>query len=408
LSFNALQLNRDYAYGAVTDNQLRSLVRAGLIATNLNLSTAARLVDPYNSTADLNERARSWLHVNCSNCHRQHAGGSVLIFMNYDAKPAQTRLTEPPTQGSLGINGAHVVSPGDPLHSALFCRISTTGPGHMPHIGSRLVDVAGSALIYDWIKQLPPPYLVALTNDVPKPPSEPDFANLETRAKSCVQQSSNQRGETIDQLLATVSGVLILVHEIDAKTFDGSTRGEIIDRAAAHPNPMVRDLFDRFLPDDKRVKRLGPNIKPDQILALTGRAANGKKVFFQEGGVQCTQCHIIQGQGRNFGPDLSQIGRKYSRSQLLDNILFPSKVIDPAFVAYSVETTSGLSYSALIIRKSATELVMKDANLAEIKLPMSEVKSMQAQALSSMPEGLLQNLTAQEAADLIEFLVNLK
>jgi len=156
------------------------------------------------------------------------------------------------------------------------------------------------------------------------------------------------------------------------------------------------------------VKRLGTDFKPDEILALKGDAARGEKVFFTEGGVQCFLCHRVRDRGRDFGPDLSRIGQKYTRAQLLDSVLNPSKAIDPAFATYQVETKNDLSYSGLLVRKSSDEVVLKDANLNEVHVKVSEMKTLESSKVSAMPEGLLQSLTAQEAADLVEFLSSLR
>ena len=67
-----------------------------------------------------------------------------------------------------------------------------------------------------------------------------------------------------------------------------------------------------------------------------------------------------------------------------------------------------MNYSGFILRKTADEVVMKDSNLNEVHVKLDDVRTMQPSKTSAMPEGLLQNLTAQEAADLLEFLGSLR
>ena len=124
--------------------------------------------------------------------------------------------------------------------------------------------------------------------------------------------------------------------------------------------------------------------------------------------MQCSRCHRINGEGTDFGPDLSQIARKYDRTLILEDILFPSKSIEPNFIAYSIETKDDLSYAGLILKRTAEEIVLKDSNAKEIRLRADDVKSVQAQSLSVMPELLLQALTAQNVADLLEYLSTLR
>ena len=61
----------------------------------------------------------------------------------------------PPAHGSFGLKDARLVVPGAPERSVLLHRMTLTGLGRMPHIGSRVVDEQGVRLVRDWILQLP-------------------------------------------------------------------------------------------------------------------------------------------------------------------------------------------------------------------------------------------------------------
>jgi len=176
----------------------------------------------------------------------------------------------------------------------------------------------------------------------------------------------------------------------------------------ASPDAQIRDLFERFIPDEQRVKRLGSAIKPEQILMLKGDAARGKELFFKSSGLQCVNCHRIAGTGSTLGPDLSEIGKKYSRGQILESILEPSKFIDPTYVAYLVETNDGKVFTGLLASKSAKEIVLKTIGDKEMRLPANTVSALVPQQKSLMPELLLRDVTVEQAADLVEFLASLK
>ena len=154
---------------------------------------------------------------------------------------------------------------------------------------------------------------------------------------------------------------------------------------------------------------------------MKGDAGRGKEIFFGPGGAApaaaaagspvtsagaglCRQCHKVDGQGEELGPDLSHVGTKYDRAALLDNILNPSKTIDPKYVTYLVKTSKGEIYTGLLVERTDREVVLKDPQRQVIRIPATEVTKMTPQAISSMPEGLLGSLTAQQAADLIEYL----
>jgi len=351
-----------------------------------------QLANPYDLRLPLAERARSWLHVNCAGCHRFGAGGGVPAQLNYELSLEQTRtLDVKPTRGDFGILGARVIAPGDPYRSVLFYRISTEGSGRMPHLGSRLADEAGLQLLRDWIRSLPS-----------GPDHDPDVAAARRLATQNSTLLSRCRGETgrdaMPNLLAGMSGCLTVLGEVT----DPALRAEFARAAAAHTNLLVRDLFQRLLPPEQRRRTLGTDLSPQTILARAGDAARGEELFL--GAAQCARCHTCAGAGRAFGPDLTGLARKYSRVQLLEQILDPSKVIAPEYKTTMVTLRDDTELTGFVLRRTATEIVLRDESLTEHHVPLAKVRETRESTFSSMPEGLLAPMTAQEAADLLEFL----
>src|SRR6185503_11226965 len=149
-------------------------------------------------------------------------------------------------------------------------------------------------------------------------------------------------------------------------------------------------------------ERLGLSIKPEKILALKGDAERGRALFANPG-LQCAKCHRVQPGKETVGPDLSKIAAKYTRAQLLESILEPSKTVDPNFVAWIVQLKSGDVLNGIISSRTDAEIVLKDAE-KETRVPLSSIERRVQQQKSLMPESLLQHLTAQEAADLLAYL----
>jgi putative heme-binding domain-containing protein len=131
-------------------------------------------------------------------------------------------------------------------------------------------------------------------------------------------------------------------------------------------------------------------------------------LFVESSALQCAKCHRVGATGSTLGPDLTQVGKKYSRAQVLENILEPSKNIEPPYVTYIVETKAGLVHTGILARKDGREVVLRTADDKEVRIPADKVAGMVAQKKSIMPEQLLRDLTAEQAADLLEFLVSLK
>ena len=107
----------------------------------------------------------------------------------------------------------------------------------------------------------------------------------------------------------------------------------------------------------------------------------------------------MDGLGREYGPDLRNLGRKYTRAQVLEQIILPSKIIAPEFKTYFITLRDDTELTGFIVRRTAGELVLRKEDLIERRVKADDVKQTRESALSSMPEGLLAPLTAQEAAD---------
>jgi putative heme-binding domain-containing protein len=146
----------------------------------------------------------------------------------------------------------------------------------------------------------------------------------------------------------------------------------------------------------------------EAILALTGDAARGRQLFLEAAGVQCKNCHKLGDAGKALGPDLTTIGKKLDRAKLLESILQPSLTIDPQFATYLVETESGLVHTGLLVRRTDAEVVLKSADGKELSIPAADISRLAPQQKSLMPDLLLQEMTAQQVADLLELLAGLK
>jgi uncharacterized repeat protein (TIGR03806 family) len=152
------QLNRNFTYPGTgrTRNQLATLEAVGLFSAALPASPAnlAALPSPSDAAHTLTERARSYLHANCSNCHRPGVGTPASIDLRYDTTLASSGACAPPILGNLGVPGANIITPGNPASSVLYLRMSTRGANQMPPLASALVDTDGAALIAGWIQSM--------------------------------------------------------------------------------------------------------------------------------------------------------------------------------------------------------------------------------------------------------------
>jgi len=144
-----------------------------------------------------------------------------------------------------------------------------------------------------------------------------------------------------------------------------------------------------------------------ELLAMKGDARRGVEVFSRET-VGCAKCHVVNGQGVDFGPALSEIGSKLPKDALLEAILDPSAGISFGFEAWSVETKAGEEFFGLIVSETGEDVSVKTVGGAVTKVKKADLARRQQSKLSIMPAGLQQTMTVQELADLLEFMASLK
>ena len=98
-----------------------------------------------------------------------------------------------------------------------------------------------------------------------------------------------------------------------------------------------------------------PQVNRDEILASQlkdekgGDAAAGRPLFEE----RCGVCHRFGGLGKDVGPDLSTITSRFKKKDVLESILWPSRVISDQYQAEMFELNDGKIVSGLIVRETA-------------------------------------------------------
>jgi uncharacterized repeat protein (TIGR03806 family) len=151
------QLNRNHTYplaggGGATRHQLTVLEGLGFFSAPL-VTPSPQLEPPFGGGA-LELRARSWLHANCSGCHRAGMGQGPADFRYTRTFKETNTCNVMPQNGDLGISGAMLISPGAPLQSIVSRRVHSLDAARMPPLATSVVDTAGVALIDQWITSL--------------------------------------------------------------------------------------------------------------------------------------------------------------------------------------------------------------------------------------------------------------
>ena len=144
-----------------------------------------------------------------------------------------------------------------------------------------------------------------------------------------------------------------------------------------------------------------------ELLKLRADSINGEKVFFRQA-PGCSTCHQVKGKGAQVGPDLSEIGTKLGKDALFESILDPSAGISVGYETYGLQLKSGDEAYGLLTSDSTDEVAIKDLKGIVTRYKKSEIASRRQLKTSIMPTGLQQAMTAQEFADLLDYLSSLK
>jgi putative membrane-bound dehydrogenase-like protein len=173
----------------------------------------------------------------------------------------------------------------------------------------------------------------------------------------------------------------------------------------------LRDEASKILPLP-RTKSGKPLPPLGEIIRRDGDAARGQAVFFRAtadtGTLACSACHRVQGRGQWIGPDLSTIGSKYGKDELLRSILNPSAAIGYNYRTAVLATTTGQILSGLPVEDTADHVTLKTAEGKRVVVPRSEIDERSVSEISLMPEGLAETMGEQDVVDLLAFLTTLK
>jgi mono/diheme cytochrome c family protein len=152
LGIEALQLDDDYEYSTGrTANQLMTLQHIGIVDGEAPSGVVG--MPALTGDAPVEQRARAYLHANCSMCHRPSATGGGAGDLRYSVSDPNLCNVEP-ERGDLGVAEAKLVVPGHPEQSVVPLRMRSTERERMPPVSSLVVDDEGVALIEEWIDSL--------------------------------------------------------------------------------------------------------------------------------------------------------------------------------------------------------------------------------------------------------------
>ena len=102
-----------------------------------------------------------------------------------------------------------------------------------------------------------------------------------------------------------------------------------------------------------------------------------------------------------------EIGKRSKANELVESILKPSAKIAQGFETYTFELADGRVFTGFVVSEGAAAVLIRDATGVQRELKQSAIESRQRQNQSAMPDGVVNNLTPEQLADLIAYLQSL-
>lgn len=216
-----------------------------------------------------------------------------------------------------------------------------------------------------------------------------NWKGLTPEARKSATEVALGRKDRLGPLLEALAAGKIPAEDIDPgqrARLLGSTDRAIASAAretlGAASKGIDAKLFDRFKP----------------ALALQGDHTKGAATFKK----LCIGCHKAGGEGAEVGPNLASV-RNRPREQVLQDILFPNTSFAPQYHQYVVATTDGKLLTGLLASSNAAGYTIRRQGGEEVTVLRKDVDELSDTRVSLMPEKLLDGLSPQDVANLLEF-----
>lgn len=129
----------------------------------------------------------------------------------------------------------------------------------------------------------------------------------------------------------------------------------------------------------------------------------GEKVYEKAG---CQKCHRRSQLGQAFGPDLTSLGWRRQKKEILQAILFPSHDLNEEYPSVVVVLKDGRTLNGVLSSGAEGMMSVVSNTAVREEFPRTEIEKIVNQKISNMPEGTLEPLTLDEIKALFAYLTS--
>ncbi|MBI1786905.1 MAG: c-type cytochrome [Acidobacteria bacterium] len=139
--------------------------------------------------------------------------------------------------------------------------------------------------------------------------------------------------------------------------------------------------------------------------ALPGDPSRGARVYQAQA---CAACHIVQGKGGGFGPELTEIGARRSAAYLRESLVSPAAAAPDYFLWVEAITADSRKIRGIRLNEDSFTIQLKDAGQAFHSLRKDSLKELRRLFEESPMPSYEKMLSSTELDDLVAYLASLK
>lgn len=174
--------------------------------------------------------------------------------------------------------------------------------------------------------------------------------------------------------------------------------------AAKEPEKAI--TIPKVDPDDpNQIANLEYDAVLSRVMPVTGDPDAGKQLFAAQ---SCIHCHTYQDGQQPKGPHLVDISKRYKKDELIESTVAPSKKIAQGFDTWAFLMDDGNIHTGFVVSESAETVIVRGNNGISRELLQDNIERRVKRETSMMPDGIVDNLTPEQLADLIAYLQSLR
>jgi cytochrome c oxidase cbb3-type subunit III len=169
---------------------------------------------------------------------------------------------------------------------------------------------------------------------------------------------------------------------------------------------------------DEEIWQIITYIRSQEVKAHStsiGNAAHGKSLFY--GDANCSLCHMINGKGGRFGPELTGVGGSRTPAAIIDSVRHPShhlawgltegtKEFPQEYETVTVVTADGKEIKGVTLNEDSFSVQIMDQNEQIHLLEKDKLRSFHKSRQSAMPQYGTDVLSDKDLNDIVAYLIS--